>query len=237
MSIYSIVPDHNNLLKLEAEEIWGIILEDLNEQNKDSHSRYNYTSIHNLQQYPREHQEQISRNLMEGWIWLEKEWLIAPKPCDIWNGGRSFITRRGKKVKNRSGLKSYQHANLLPKKCLHPRIGSKVIAPFIRWEYETAIFQAFKEIEITVRKEAVLPKELGVPLMRAAFKKNIWPLTDTSTEEGEQEAMQHLFAGAIGTYKNPHSHRNVEIKNPIEAMETIILASHLLRIVDNIKNN
>jgi uncharacterized protein (TIGR02391 family) len=78
--------------------------------------------------------------------------------------------------------------------------------------------------------------------MRAAFKpseKNgqsrpSGPLTDTQLPSAEQEAMANLFAGAIGLYKNPQSHRHVPTL-PEDAAEVIVFASQLLRIVDRLK--
>jgi hypothetical protein len=73
---------------------------------------------------------------------------------------------------------------------------------------------------------------LGVKLMRAAFAPEGGRLTDTTANGGERVAPMELFAGAIGCYKNPHSHRDVNLDDPAEAVETILLANDLLRIVD-----
>ena len=68
--------------------------------------------------------------------------------------------------------------------------------------------------------------------MRQVFAPETGPLTDKSVERGEQIARMDLFAGAIGSYKNPHSHRDLDLNDPMEAAEIILLANHLLRIVD-----
>ena len=68
--------------------------------------------------------------------------------------------------------------------------------------------------------------------MREAFSPEGGPLTDVTAERGERVARMELFAGAIGSYKNPHSHRDVNLNDPVEPIEIILLANHLLRIVD-----
>lgn len=71
--------------------------------------------------------------------------------------------------------------------------------------------------------------------MRKAFRPENGPLANQSQPVAEREALMHLFAGAIGSYKNPHSHRTVTINDHTEAQEIVMLASHLLRIVDSRK--
>ena len=147
-------------------------------------------------------------------------------------GTTYFVTNRGKKIAQREDLDAYRKANLLPKGQLHPIIAQKVWSLFLRGDYDCAVFQAFKEVEIAVRNAGNYDgRDIGVDLMRKAFGKE-GSFTDPNLPMAEQEARAHLFAGAIGSYKNPFSHRTVSVSAE-EAAEIIILASLLLRIVDS----
>lgn len=230
--MHELLPDAEALLALEPEELAGYLLELLNslpENEQKQLNRYNFSlDCHHGYQAD---EKSIRGALMEAWVWLEREGMLAPKPCQ--QGEWVFITRRGKKITGHIDLETYRKTNLLPKMLLHPVLATKAWATFIRGEYDTAVFQSFKEVEVAVRKAGGYASEdIGVELMRKSFNSDSGPLTDLSCPEAERTAMSHLFAGSIGLYKNPSSHRHA-IDNAEEAVEMILLASHLLRIVDS----
>ena len=175
---------------------------------------------------------EINLALAEAWAWLIAQGLLVPAES---SGGLDWrvLSRRARHFEDEAEFARYAVARMLPKDALHPRISNKAWSAFMRSEFDVAAFQAMKAVEVAVREASGLPNDLlGVKLMRRAFDPKDGSLTDMEAEEGEKEARSALFAGAIGSYKNPHSHRDVQLTDPAEAVEIIMLANHLLRIID-----
>lgn len=144
-------------------------------------------------------------------------------------------TRKGVQLKEDQFQRLIGKWTLVPSLLFHPVIVKKAYPALTRDEFDTAVFRAFKAVEVRVRELSGLPSDLvGVALMRKAFDVDAGPLTDPAAPTAEREARSHLFAGAIGCYKNPHSHRDVEL-NFNESFEMLLLASHLLQILDGTK--
>ena len=121
----------------------------------------------------------------------------------------------------------------MPKASLHPLIAEWVWSNFVRGEYDTAVFQAFKEVEVAVRAAGDYgATDIGIDLMGKAFNVQTGKLADMTLPEAERRAMAALFSGAVGLFKNPSSHRHLVLNDPKEAAEMISFASLLMRIVD-----
>ncbi len=173
--------------------------------------------------------------LAEAWAWLESRALVAPNPDQSAPDAR-IATRAGLRAIEQGSLDEIQAAERIGLD-LHPRLQGKIRPVFLIGDYETAAFKAMKEVEVRVRDLGKFPADvIGVKLMHDAFKAG-GPLADSALEAGERQARMELFAGAIGSFKNPTSHRTVTYSDPTEASEVILLADLLLRILDGIEAN
>jgi len=143
--------------------------------------------------------------------------------------GTIFVTRLGKAALE-TGLASINASERLGVD-LHPRL-ERVRSQFLLGEYELGAFAAMREVEIRVRELTGSPASLvGVKLMRESFRED-GKLSNPDLDPGERVGLMELFAGAIGTFKNPPSHRQVDYANPTEASEVIMLADLLMRLLD-----
>lgn len=228
-TIYSIIPNPDELLKLDLEDVAAVMLESLNSIEHLQLNRNDFAMQRTVQEYPPAYHERLLKALMIGWGYLEREGLIAEMPS---KPGWFFITDKGKTIQSREDLNAYRASTMLPKYLLHPAIAKKVETAFLSAEYDTAVFQALREVEVAVRAAGgFAPTDIGAPLMRKAFDPKTGPMRDDSAIDLEKQAIAEMFAGLIGAYKTPRSHRHV-VLDAAEAVEIIVFASHLLKIVD-----
>lgn len=226
----NIFPTIQTALDLEPEELASFVLKHLKQIGKIN--RYNYTlgTDPEIVEYAGQRLEEFKKRLMEAFIWLEREMFIAPQPGA--SGDWRFITRRGERILQDEDFKAYAKESLLSSETLEPILARKVKPLFLRGDYDTAIFQAFKEVEIRVRKTGKYTNnDLGVDLMRTAFHPKTGKLTNTHATEAEKENMMHLFSGAIGLFKNPVSHRDIADISPEFTADVIRFSNLLLQML------
>ncbi|MER6085253.1 TIGR02391 family protein [Streptomyces sp. NPDC001833] len=168
--------------------------------------------------------------LADAWAWLESHGLIGPHPSNTASNWQR-VTDAGREVAtDPRGQAKLSAADRLAGS-LDPSLEEKVRPIFNLGDYETACFAAMKAVEVEVRAASGLDSSLiGVDLMRQAFKPG-GPLADPGAHGGEVVALMELFAGSIGAFKNPASHRTVHFDDPIEAAEVVQLADLLLRLL------
>ena len=228
-TIYSIITNPEELLKLDLEDVAAVILESLNSIEHLQLNRNDFAMQRTVQEYPPAYYERLLKALMTGWGYLEREGLIAEMPT---KAGWYFITDKGKTIRSREDLNAYRSSRMLPKYLLHPIIARKVETAFQNAEYDTAVFQALREVEVAVRNASGFsPTDISAALMRKAFDPKTGPMRDDTATDMEKLAISEMFAGLIGAYKSPRSHRHV-VLDAVEAAEIIVFASHLLKIVD-----
>lgn len=241
--LHSAIPDPDVVIALAVEELAGSLLLLIRERMDATRSIHVSPSglvnemmgAKTIEEggdgYPRDKRVEVAFALTEALTWLQVQGLLIPHPSEQGEPER-ILSRRAKSFESQQEFERYAEARKLNRDLLHPDIAEGVWLSFVRGEYAEGVFKAMRAVEIAVLSAAGFSEgEHGVPMIRRAFSK-AGPLRDPYQQEAEAEALTHLFAGAIGSYKNPHSHRNVPMNDAKEAIEIVMLASHLLRIVD-----
>ena len=125
----------------------------------------------------------------------------------------------------------------MPETYVHPIIVKKCFSLLNTGEFESAVLQAFKAIETTIRKKISAPSDkFGERLLKAAFNPENGILTNYKLPKSERHAFCNYITGAFSYYRNPSSHRDVNL-DFIAAFDKIVVASDLLKIVENAEIN
>lgn len=246
-SLFSLFPDADELLKLSPEDIGPVLLRMALSQRQgagftpESVTKAPVSELVDGKDFPYPKNQLVDRLVNSSWNWLEREGFIERSPGLNGTHGWRDLTERGLAVAQGQDLKSLVEAAAFPKYLLHPVIREKAWSGIVRSTNSTsqnelvdAVRGAFVAVEEAVRAAGGYePKDFGEPLMKMAFDPDKGPMGDRDKTKPlkERAGLQTLFIGAMNAYRNPISHRTPVLKLD-EAKDQLLLASHLLRIVD-----
>ncbi|MEH2524205.1 MULTISPECIES: TIGR02391 family protein [unclassified Bradyrhizobium] len=246
-SLFSKFPNPDYVLKLAPEVLGPVLLKMALDQRQaagfvpESVTQPDASEVINGKDYPYPASDQVKRHVNSAWNWLEREGLIERSAgINGVHGWRDF-TPKGLGVAEGQDMQRLLDAAAFPKSLLHPDIREKAWNAIVRSTNTTsqgdladAVRDAFVTVEDAVRLAGGYDaKDYGDALMKKAFDPDNGPLGDRDTTKPQKErlGLQTLFIGAMNAYRNPVSHRKLAIDLD-DAKDRLLLASHLLRIVD-----
>jgi len=144
-----------------------------------------------------------------------------------------FPTKMGFRFPEREFRRVVEKYALMPETYVHPTIVKKCFTLLNNGEFESAVLQAFKTIETTIRDKINAPPDIfGERLLKTAFNPENGVLTNFKLPKAERFAFCNYITGAFAFYRNPSSHREVEL-DFIAAFDKVVVASDLLKAVED----
>lgn len=195
-TLTSLIPDVDVLVALAPEELAEVVLRLADERRRNglTHLQSLASDIHGQlgasNGYPQNRKQDAELALAEAWNWLTVQGLLIPEPGMNGNNGWMLLSRRAKAILADGSFNTYARSLAFPKTLLHPSIADEVWLDIVRGDLETAVFKAFRAVEVAVREAGnFADTDIGTALMRKAFDKATGPLADMQQPEAEREAL------------------------------------------------
>ena len=124
---------------------------------------------------------------------------------------------------------------------VHPRIIAIAKEEYLDGHYASAANRSYVEVETRLRelfKElkpgVTVPVKVGDLIGALLSDSGVYNFCATSTQSGKdyRKGVKLLFEGGMSAYRNPSSHEN-KVLSKAEAFEQIMLASQLMKVLDN----
>ena len=169
----------------------------------------------------------------EAVAWLCNHDLLA-ETFDTHNVGSLFVTRLGRDVLAADSATAGGIAFALRALDLIPAaVRSKVTSPLLAGDFDLAVVAACKAVETRMRDRAGLStSDYGSRLARKFFAKATSTAMQSAARAGGLADEEHLFEGIFGLYRDRAVHELPHIDTAEYALEVIVAAGHLLRIVE-----
>ena len=108
---------------------------------------------------------------------------------------------------------------------------------FADGHYTRAVEESFKYLNNSVKSKSGLSNKDGADLMRAAFSTHNPALKinalQSRSDEDEQKGYMEIYVGVMIGIRNPRVHEHELVDEPQIALELLVCANHLMRMLNN----
>ncbi len=126
---------------------------------------------------------------------------------------------------------------ITPESYVHPMLIKKCFTLLKSGEFDSAVMQAFKAIEVFTREKIEAPNDMfGERLLKKAFNPEGGILTNMNLPKSERHAFLNYITGAFSYYRNSSAHRDVEL-DFVSAFDRIAVASDLIKAIEDTEKN
>jgi uncharacterized protein (TIGR02391 family) len=176
----------------------------------------------------------VARVIGRAWKALDDAGFIEEPDPENGKNGYRVPSAMGKSSHAKADYEGVRMRSKFTRDMFHPVLPDAAWNAFTVGDYDTAVFEAFKSLEVAVRtKGGFASTDFGAALMKKAFEPDTGPLRDKAAPRPRQKARSELFTGAFGEIRNPKGHNDPTITDALVAAEELMAAGVLRRIVDN----